>query len=311
MVTQGPLPTLLVSSVIRGAHLGESHGGLYLVDLERRSVTLKLDWNHADIDFSGRGGDRGLRGIAFHGDHILVAANAHLLMLDRDFRLLDSFTNPYLRHCHEICVAQDRVFLTATGFDSILSFDLKSKSFAHGWHVSVRGEALTIRSYDPLGTGGPPEGHGLHLNSVSAAAGSLYFSGLHTPGLLHSDGRSLRLAAALPQGTHNAQVLDEGILYNDTASDRVCYRRGAATLALPVPDFPPGQILNLERFASAVARPRFARGLCVVGNGLVAGGSSPSTISLYDLASRTRVLDLNLSMDVRNAIHGLAIWRLL
>jgi hypothetical protein len=120
----------------------------------------------------------------------------------------------------------------------------------------------------------------------------------------------LRLAAALPQGTHNAQVLDEGILYNDTAGDRVCYRRGAATLELPVPDFPPGNS-HLERFASAVARPRFARGLCVVGNGLVAGGSSPSTISLYDLAARTRVLDLNLSMDVRNAIHGLAVWRLL
>ena len=295
----------------RGAHLGESHGGLFLVDLDRGSVTLKLDWNRADIDFGGRGGDRGLRGIAFHGEHMLVAANAQLLVLDRDFRLVDSFTNPYLRHCHEICVAQDRVFLTATGFDSILSFDLKLKRFVHGWHLGVQGDALTIRSYDPTSTAGPPEGHRLHLNSVSAAAGGLYFSGLHTPGLLHSDGKTVRLAAPLPQGTHNAQMLGEGILYNDTVGDRVCYRRGAATVELPVPEFPAGQILNLERFASAVARPRFARGLCVVGEGLVAGGSSPSTISLYDIAARARVLDLNLSMDVRNAIHGLALWRLL
>jgi hypothetical protein len=297
--------------VIRGAHLGESHGGLFLVDLDRGSVTLKLDWNRADIDFSGRGGDRGLRGIAFHGEHILVAANAQLLVLDRDFRLVDSFSNPYLRHCHEICVVQDRVFLTATGFDSIVSFDLKSKRFVHGWHLGVQGDALTIRSYDPASMAGPPEGHRLHLNSVSAAAGGLHFSGLHTPGLLHSDGKNLRLAAPLPQGTHNAQMLGEGILYNDTAADRVCYRRGAATVELAVPEFPAGQILNLERFASAVARPRFARGLCAVGEGLVAGGSSPSTISLYDVAARARVLDLNLSMDVRNAIHGLALWRLL
>lgn len=297
--------------MIRGAHLGESHGGLFLVDLDRGSVTLKLDWNRADIDFSGRGGDRGLRGIAFHGEHILVAANAQLLILDRDFRLVDAFTNPFLRHCHEICVAQDRVFLTATGFDSILSFDLKSKRFVHGWHLGVQGDALTIRSYDPTSTAGPPEGHHLHLNSVSAAAGGLYFSGLHTPGLLHSDGKTVRLAAPLPQGTHNAQMLGEGILYNDTVGDQVCYRRGAAIVELPVPEFPAGQILNLERFASAVARPRFARGLCVVGEGLVAGGSSPSTISLYDVAGRARILDLNLSMDVRNAIHGLAVWRLL
>jgi hypothetical protein len=306
-----PLPTLLVSSVIRGTHLGESHGGLYLVDFEHGSVTLKLDWNRADIDFGGRGGDRGLRGIACHGDHILVAANAQLLILDREFRLLDSFTNPFLRHCHEICVAQDRVFLTATGFDSILSFDLKSKRFVHGWHLSIQGDSLNIRSYDPSSTSGPPEGHRLHLNSVSAAAGGLYFSGLYTPGLLYSDGKSLSLAAPLPQGTHNAQVLGDGVLYNDTAADRVCYRHGAATLELPVPDFPPSKILYSERVPSAVARPRFARGLCALGKGLVAGGSSPSTISLYDLAARTRLTQLNLSMDVRNAIHGLAAWRLL
>jgi hypothetical protein len=308
---KGPLPTLLVSSVIRGAHLGESHGGLYLVDFERGSVTLKLDWNRADIDFGGRGGDRGLRGIAFHGEHILVAANAQLLILDRDFRLLDSFTNPFLRHCHEICVVRDRVFLTATGFDSILAFDLGSRRFFHGWHLTIQGDSLNIRSYDPSSTAGPPEGHRLHLNSVSAAAGGLYFSGLYTPGLLHSDGKTLRLAAPLPQGTHNAQVLDDGILYNDTAGDRVCYRRGAATLELPVPDFPPGAILHTEHVTSAVARPRFARGLCVLGDGLVAGGSSPSTISLYDLTARTRLRQLNISMDVRNAIHGLAAWRLL
>jgi hypothetical protein len=297
--------------VIRGSHLGESHGGLFLVDLDRGRATLKLDWNRTDIDFGGRGGDRGLRGIAFYGDSILVAANAQLLILDRDFCLIDSFTNPFLRHCHEICVAQDRVFLTATGFDSILSFDLKSKRFVHAWHVSVQAHALSIRPYDPLGTVGPPEGHRLHLNSVSAAPGGLYFSGLHTPGLLHSDGKAVRLAAPLPPGTHNAQMLNEGILYNDTAGDRVCYRRGAAVLELPVPEFPAGQIINLERFASTVARPRFARGLCVVGEDLVAGGSSPSTISLYNIAGRARILDVNLSMDVRNAIHGLAVWRLL
>lgn len=297
--------------MIRGAHLGESHGGLYLVDFEHGSVTLKLDWNRADIDFSGRGGDRGLRGIAFHGEHILVAANAQLLILDRDFRLLDSFTNPYLRHCHEICVVQDRVFLTATGFDSILAFDLKARRFFHAWHLGLQGDALNIRSYDPSGTAGPPEGHRLHLNSVSAGAQGLYFSGLYTPGLLNSDGKSVRLAAPLPQGTHNAQMLGEGVLYNDTAGDRVCYRRGRATVELAVPDFPAGDILHIERFTSAVARPRFARGLCSLGGGLVAGGSSPSTISLYDLDARERLLHLNLSMDVRNAIHGLAVWRLL
>ena len=36
--------------------------------------------------------------------------------------------------------------------------------------------------------------------------------------------------------------------------------------------------------------------------------SSPSTVSVYDLAANTRLLSVNLTMDVRNAIHGLAVW---
>jgi hypothetical protein len=41
---------------------------------------------------------------------------------------------------------------------------------------------------------------------------------------------------------------------------------------------------------------------------LVAGGSSPSTVSVYDLSANTRVLAVNLTLDVRNAIHGLEVW---
>ena len=46
----------------------------------------------------------------------------------------------------------------------------------------------------------------------------------------------------------------------------------------------------------------------VTPNGVSAGGSSPSTVSVYDLAANQRVMSVNLSMDVRNAIHGLEIW---
>jgi hypothetical protein len=46
----------------------------------------------------------------------------------------------------------------------------------------------------------------------------------------------------------------------------------------------------------------------VLSDRLVAGGSSPSTVTLYDLAANETVLSVNLSMDVRNAIHGLEVW---
>jgi len=116
------------------------------------------------------------------------------------------------------------------------------------------------------------------------------------------------MVAPLPQGTHNAQTLADGVIYNDTVGERVCHRRGDRTQSMSVPDFDARQILNLERYASEVARPRFARGLCVLTDTLVAAGSSPSTIAVYDLRAGMRVHQQNISMDVRNAVHGLAVW---
>lgn len=302
------LPQLLASSVVRGTQLGESHGGLYSIDLETGAAELKLDWNRGDVDFSGRGGDRGLRGIAFHGSFILVAANAQLLMLNRSFEVLASFTNPFLQHCHEIYVADDHVYLTSTGFDSLLTFDLKSRRFVHGFYLGMEGDALRLRYFDPASVAGPPPSRRFHLNSVHVSAAGLWFSGLHTPGLLHFDGRDLRLALPLPPGTHNAQPYGNGVLYNDTAGERVCFKMQERLIQLPVPRFPREQISNIDRFESTVARPAFGRGLCVLPNGWIAAGCSPSTVTLYDPRAARPITQINLSMDVRNAIHGLAVW---
>ncbi len=59
---------------------------------------------------------------------------------------------------------------------------------------------------------------------------------------------------------------------------------------------------------SNIARQGFGRGLCTVGDRFVAGGSSPSTISLYDLEADQKVGSVNLTMDIRNAVHGLEVW---
>jgi hypothetical protein len=46
----------------------------------------------------------------------------------------------------------------------------------------------------------------------------------------------------------------------------------------------------------------------VLSDTVVAGGSSPSTVSVYDLKANERLLSVNLTLDVRNAIHGLEVW---
>ncbi len=95
---------LLTTSVVRGSQQGQSHGGVYLVDLEAQSVLQTLDWNKADIDWQGRGWDRGLRGIAFDGDQIYIAASDELFAFSPDFRRIASWRNRYLKHCHSTLV---------------------------------------------------------------------------------------------------------------------------------------------------------------------------------------------------------------
>ncbi len=88
------LPKLILTSVVRGSQQGESHGGIYTVDFEHQQGQQHVDWNTSDIDFEGRGADRGLRGIAFDGDEIYIAASDELFCYDQDFTIQNSYKIP-------------------------------------------------------------------------------------------------------------------------------------------------------------------------------------------------------------------------
>ena len=302
---------LVATSVVRGSHQGESHGGVYLIDLERQEVRQPIDWNRGDIDWSGRGWDRGLRGIAFDGETVYVAASDELFAYTPSFRRIGSWRNPYLRHCHEICVYDRKLFLTSTGFDTILGFDLDERCFDWAMRVSAEDDRFRAVLFDPGRDDGPLLMNHLHLNNVHCNADGMYLSGLNAGGMLHFNGRNVYMAAALPAGTHNARPFRDGVLFNDTRADALRYAgRGEGeedrALRVPMPD--DSELLHHETDTSGVARAGFARGLCVINERLVAGGSSPSTVSIYDLPANRRLLSVNLSMDVRNAIHGLEVW---
>lgn len=302
---------LLTTSVVRGSHQGESHGGVYLIDLESRSVDQVVDWNKADIDWTGRGADRGLRGIAFDGETIYIAASDELFAYTPDFKLIGSWKNPYLKHCHEISIFGRNLFLSSTGYDAILSFDLDEKVFNWALYIDVKDFQFSGRMFDPLASDGPLMMNKLHLNSIVATAEGMYISGLRSGGMVYFNGESVQMSAELPVGTHNAQPFRDGVLFNDTEADRLRYSgRGAGhedrAMHVPKPDL--ARLTHLGDDTTRVARPRFARGLCVISPSVVAGGSSPSTVSIYDLAENKRLVSINLSVDVRNAIHGLEVW---
>jgi hypothetical protein len=302
---------LVTTSVVRGSHQGESHGGVYLLDLESREVTQALDWDRAGIDWQGRGWDRGLRGIAFDGETVYIAASDELFAFSRDFRPLGSWRNPYLKHCHEIAVWERRLFLSSTGFDAVLGFDLDSKAFCWGMHVTRQQFRFAARGFDPHKDDGPLMLNKLHLNNVHCTKGGMYLSGLRTGGMLLFNGREIHMAVELPPGTHNARPFRDGVLFNDTESNLLRYAGrgdGQEDRALRVPTYPEESLLHADTDQTGLARQGFARGLAVLSDTLVAGGSSPSTVTVYDLPGNSRALSVNLTMDVRNAIHGLEVW---
>ena len=126
---------VVFSSVVRSTQQSESHGGVYLLDLETEQLTQMIDWDDQTIDLSQRGGDRGLRGIAFWEDRMYLAAADEIFVYDPGFSLVGSIKNPYLRHCHEINTGGGKLFLGSVGYDTILEYDIAEERFSAGYCI--------------------------------------------------------------------------------------------------------------------------------------------------------------------------------
>ena len=90
------------------------------------------------------------------------------------------------------------LFLTSTGFDSILGFDLDAKSFSWGLQVAAVGVGSPAGRSTRNLTTGPAAGNRLHLNNVFCAPGGMYVSGLRTGGVLLFNGREIGAGSRCP-----------------------------------------------------------------------------------------------------------------
>jgi len=295
---------------VRGTHQGESHGGVYLIDLQSREVLQMIDWNKIDIDWQGRGWDRGLRGIAFDRGLVYMASSDELFAFTPQFNPVGSWRSPYLKHCHEIAVYGRELFLTSTGYDSILGFNLDRQAFDWAMHVQSRQYKFSFVRYDPMGEQGPLALNKLHINNVFPDDAGMYISGRNTGGMLQFGGGRIQMAVELPAGTHNARPFRNGVLFNDSEAGTLRYsgRDEREDRIMKVPTYDINELTFRDADTSGIARQGFARGLCLLSDTVVAGGSSPSTVTIYDLKGNSVLMSVNLTRDIRNAIHGLEVW---
>jgi len=320
------LPHVLVSSVIRTANFGESHGGLYVVDLESERAEQVVNWDDTNISFRERGAERGLRGLAFDDGLIYVTTANKIVAYDPNFTVQGEYTNPYLLDCHETWLEGRNLYVTSTSYDSVLTFNLDTKTFTDAvclrndtdriakkilWKIfGIKNQpGHKVTRFDPSRDGGPRLDDVMHMNGVFVADGVLYLSSYRTRQLLALKGDRLEVVAPLPENTHNAQLFRDGILVSNTGDDAAMFTdmKGNVRGRYPTTYVAENE-LEFADLPDSVARAGFVRGLTVYDDTYVIFGTSPATVVIYDLDSGEWIKSVTLTKDVRNAVHGLEIY---
>jgi hypothetical protein len=328
------LPKILCTTVIRSVKQGESHGGIYVVDLNNEEVKQVFDYNTSDIDFYGRGGSRGLRGIAFDTNKVYIAGSEELFVFDSQMKLIETFKNRYLELCHEIYLSENNLYLTSTNFDSILVFDTNSRKFIKGYHFTQKNylktrlyrilnkalnktiqirpfqinEELGFTEFNPDSGNGPERSNKFHINNVTVIDHKLFLAGVKLLTLQEFDFAKVTKIANIPGGTHNAMpYMQEFVIMNNTRKNEIVvkYISGKNLKRWDVKLFPHDELLNAN-IPDDHARQGFARGLAIFENYIIAG-SSPANISVYDINEKGVIKTINFSKDIRITIHGLEV----
>jgi hypothetical protein len=296
---------LAVTTVVRGSQKGERHGAVYLLDTEAGRGAHVLEWTRPSIAWEGHGGARGLRGIGFSGEQVLVAAANELLVFTPGFELRAAHRSPFLGSAHGLAVYENRVFVISAAFDAVLAFDLEHGRFVWGLQLSQDETGLRATPFDPVSIAGPLHHSRLGLQSIHADARGLFLAGTGTLGLLHFDGTRIARLVTLPDGARDARPWRDGVLFNDSLGDATRFispQHNHVFRVLPYPQ------AGLQETDPEIARAGFARGLCVLDDRRFASGSSPLTVTLHDIETLQTVQRFNLDMDVRHTVHSLALW---
>jgi hypothetical protein len=295
------LPKVIASCSIRASKHGDSHGGLFVLDFNTEKFDAVLDWS-AKIDLDGRGAERGLRGIAIYGEHIIVAASSNILFLDKNYNIVRNESNPCLKYCHEICVHNDTLYMLSTAYDVVLCYDLKQHKFVKGLQINKPG----IRVFDP-NTEQLKMRDQMHLNSISSFNNCIYVAGTNTNKLLALGRNQTVTYAKMPNGTHNAQPFGPHVLMNNTSKSTIEVRdvKGKLVYGNNVLKLGKDEIVN-SSIGDKIARQPFARGIAY-NDKYIVGGSSPAMLTLYHRHNLAKIKDVIMHNDIRYTIHGIAM----
>ena len=286
-----------------------------------------IDWSDDSIDWEGRGGDRGLRGIAFHDGLVYLAASDEVFVYDREFRRQGSFRNRYLKHCHEINVAGDRLYMASTGLrlrarvrpgapDLLPRLDAPLRPVGEAREAprsAGPGRVARRTTRPPTTDPGPPTPRTSTTSGRTRAPstpaarrlGTIWRIPLgETPCSAERRSPPCRSAPTMParSATGSCSTTRRAIASCTPTA------RAATRSSLALPTYAP-EALEHADLPGDLARPNFGRGLTVVGD----FDPDRRIVTGDDHRVRSRhaangIASVNITMDVRNAVHGLEVW---
>jgi len=308
------LPTVIASSVIRSTHRGDSHGGIYRINLEAEETVQMLDWNNPNINWEGRGGDRGIRGLAFFGHTLYAVAGNELFAFEQEgdlLKLVAAYPSKYLSLTHEAWRHKEKLYICSGGTDSILVFDLVKKQWITSYYHNK--ESIGSKSFNPNNGVGYPKiigGH-MHLDSVYANDDYMWYCGAFTDGLWRVDlntGQTIKIQLQIPD-THNARPYRGGYLYNLSRFSKTVFERGGKIMKewmTPINDLSTLTHTNLPKDCAVQG---YTRGM-VTYDDFIITGTSPATINVFSFekGGPNPVKSVQLTNDIRNSICGMALY---
>lgn len=310
---------VIASSVIRAANHGDVHGHIFVADLATGEFDSVFSLDNQDINWGGRGGERGMRGIRIFEDSVISATHEKIVIFDKGFNILGTYTCPWLGGIHEICVDRLKriLYISSTHFNSIVSMEIDTGKFLEAHYFSKDLKKVSVHNPNTkpgwLKRAKIEKGWGYsHINNVHVDYdGYVRVSAYYGKKLVNLSNPS-RNPIRIPLGTHNPRIIDDNgapvVLYNHTEKDRIVVAspQGEVIMYSKTPVLPEDEIRNMPR-DERIARHPWCRGLAVNGDYIV-GGSTPGMLNVYERNTLRFVKSIKMSEDIRNAIHGLEFW---
>jgi len=320
---------IICSTVVRAAKQGDTHGGLYVIDVDTEEILHHQPYTDDFVNDNERGGERGLRGIVVLDDRIVVADSGGLIELDKEtYKITKRLRDDQIfKSIHEICYFDDNIWVTSTAYDAIAKIDLDFR-LSGFWEVIGENKSdykalIGLREINP---GEAPEEDNFHINSISANNKRLVFGGLITH--LY-DFETMNVVNPMPiiNGSksfqHNFYEYPEfyavnlttfgylGLIHSDdsvhtmpnsfnnesTGIERTLLR--TRFLVLP-------KAKKVKYYADDIAKSNWNRGLARHGD-LLFVGSSPARIIVLNMKDGKIEKIIQLEEDIRHCIHGLEI----